>query len=312
MRRVARNGAVSYSHDMRIQLLYNGSVLHTVAIEFSPVTVGRSGANSVVLSAQDVSGHHAVIYADSGGVWLKDLGSSNGTFHNEVAVTEPVQLAPGDAVRFASAVHARVVESDSTAKAAMQLTRDDAPLALPIVHGQLRIPSRPTLELVRSDEEWWLAEDGEQVRRVNVGEVFDVDGVPYRIQPAIGGDDATVRPAAGHPYALSVDLEEGVATLRALQTGAVCTFRTDNRVAFLYALAQRWVADGPGSGRGWLSDEDIATAVWGRSWREQGANNLHVLVHRVREDVEAAGFDRWFVEKRRGRTRVSVQQVQVR
>ncbi len=91
----------------------------------------------------------------------------------------------------------------------------------------------------------------------------------------------------------------------------VCEFDSLPRVALLYALGQRWADDPVGSGRGWLDDSDLLVKVWGREHRQHEPNNLHVLVHRVRKDAEAVGFERFFLQKRGGRTRLRVAAVQL-
>jgi hypothetical protein len=49
------------------------------------------------------------------------------------------------------------------------------------------------------------------------------------------------------------------------------------------------------------------TGVWGRG--RKTANHLNVLVHRLRGQLEEAGFDPWFVEKRRGGIRIRCREV---
>jgi pSer/pThr/pTyr-binding forkhead associated (FHA) protein len=61
------------------------------------ITIGRSDDNIVCLAADSAaSGHHAQIYLEKGEYWLRDLGSSNGTLINDVSVTSPVRIKPGD------------------------------------------------------------------------------------------------------------------------------------------------------------------------------------------------------------------------
>ena len=47
-----------------------------------------------------VSSRHAVIEHRDGGWWLRDLGSTNGTWHNGKRIEAPVQLADGDRILF--------------------------------------------------------------------------------------------------------------------------------------------------------------------------------------------------------------------
>jgi DNA-binding NtrC family response regulator len=70
-----------------------------MAIGARPVIVGANAACDLVLDDPKVSGRHAELRAKPEGVWVKDLGSTNGTFVDAVRVTEAV-AAPGASVRF--------------------------------------------------------------------------------------------------------------------------------------------------------------------------------------------------------------------
>jgi EAL domain-containing protein (putative c-di-GMP-specific phosphodiesterase class I) len=70
----------------------------------SPFRVGRSPDSDLVLRSQSVSGNHARILEEEGGLWLYDLGSTNGTFVNGERIRDKVLLQDGDAVQFAAVV----------------------------------------------------------------------------------------------------------------------------------------------------------------------------------------------------------------
>jgi len=62
--------------------------------------VGRAPANGVSIDGDEfASAQHARIDAGSNGVWIEDLGSTNGTFVNGSRVTSKRLLQPGDVVR---------------------------------------------------------------------------------------------------------------------------------------------------------------------------------------------------------------------
>ncbi len=65
-----------------------------------PVTVGRDTANDVSL-AEDAyaSGLHARFDPRPDGVWVLDVGSTNGTYVNGERLAEPRKLEPGDVIR---------------------------------------------------------------------------------------------------------------------------------------------------------------------------------------------------------------------
>lgn len=63
-------------------------------------TVGRSRDNSLVIDDSFVSGTHAEIVFDGTGWWLIDLGSTNGTFLNQVPIHARTRINDGDIVQF--------------------------------------------------------------------------------------------------------------------------------------------------------------------------------------------------------------------
>jgi hypothetical protein len=64
------------------------------------VTIGRGPLNDLQLLEDDfASGRHALIDPRRDGVWVEDLGSTNGSFVNGVRLASSRRLAPGDIVR---------------------------------------------------------------------------------------------------------------------------------------------------------------------------------------------------------------------
>jgi pSer/pThr/pTyr-binding forkhead associated (FHA) protein len=62
-----------------------------------PVTLGRSSENTIPLDGDEfASGHHARIESQRDGVWILDLGSTNGTFVNGERVEGRRLLHRGD------------------------------------------------------------------------------------------------------------------------------------------------------------------------------------------------------------------------
>jgi len=62
-------------------------------------SLGRTGANTIVLESPKVSRRHALIHLQNiGELWLIDFGSSNGTFLNKRRIHQPVRLSDGDQI----------------------------------------------------------------------------------------------------------------------------------------------------------------------------------------------------------------------
>lgn len=78
-------------------------VIHTpqgrprvVRLEGHDVTFGRSETSTVALDDAYISDHHAKVFLSDGEWRITDLGSTNGTFLNQVKVTSPTPIAAGD------------------------------------------------------------------------------------------------------------------------------------------------------------------------------------------------------------------------
>ena len=69
-------------------------------LDSAPITVGRGAQNDVTLDGDDyASAKHARIEPRRDGVWVEDVGSTNGTYLNGIKLTRPRKLTPGDVVR---------------------------------------------------------------------------------------------------------------------------------------------------------------------------------------------------------------------
>ena len=66
----------------------------------SQLTIGRGRQNDIALAHDDyVSARHARLEPRQDGVWVQDLGSTNGTFLNGTRLERPRRLTQGDIVR---------------------------------------------------------------------------------------------------------------------------------------------------------------------------------------------------------------------
>jgi hypothetical protein len=66
----------------------------------SQLTIGRGRQNDIALSSDEyASARHARLEPRQDGVWVQDLGSTNGTFLNGARLERPRRLTHGDIVR---------------------------------------------------------------------------------------------------------------------------------------------------------------------------------------------------------------------
>jgi adenylate cyclase len=62
-------------------------------------SLGRAGANTIVLESPKASRRHALIHLQNiGELWLIDFGSRNGTFLNRRRIHRPIRLSDGDQI----------------------------------------------------------------------------------------------------------------------------------------------------------------------------------------------------------------------
>jgi len=70
------------------------------SIDSEPLFVGRDAENDLPLVRDEFSsGRHARIEPRRDGVWIEDVGSTNGTYVNGVLLTTPRKLSSGDVIR---------------------------------------------------------------------------------------------------------------------------------------------------------------------------------------------------------------------
>ena len=69
-------------------------------LDAHPLTVGRAVNNDVSMPDDEyASGRHARFEPRRDGVWVEDIGSTNGTFVNGIRLTRERKLTSGDVVR---------------------------------------------------------------------------------------------------------------------------------------------------------------------------------------------------------------------
>jgi pSer/pThr/pTyr-binding forkhead associated (FHA) protein len=85
----------------RVVVLASPTLQPGSAIELtSTAGVGRGAENAIRLDGDTtVSGRHATLDTRADGLWVEDVGSTNGTFVNGARVTSARLLAPGDVIR---------------------------------------------------------------------------------------------------------------------------------------------------------------------------------------------------------------------
>lgn len=318
---------------MDLQVVRDGVILHAIPLSEHPLYLGRGPENDVVITEQTVSSNHASAWVEGGQAWIKDLGSRNGTFVNDVRISAPTAINFGDSIRLGPDMELRVHGEGASSGPPLGLLVEDisSGVRFPLrsdrftvgggAQDSLRIPGAPVQAvtlLAYPDGEVYIGDDeGEEVP-IKPGDTFSVGGHTLRLLALAPTYTATIEAEpARYPYVLKVTLD-GVAGPEAMVYDEVrdTSHRVDaeNRAVLLYVLGKQWLEDRDAGlarpQRGWVSDADVSVGIWGK--RGTGdANALHVLTHRLRRELKKAGFDPWFIEKRRRALRIRVKSVDI-
>ncbi|OYP32945.1 EAL domain-containing protein [Rhodopirellula sp. MGV] len=106
--------------------------LRHLPIDEAEFTVGRKPGCSLKLQFNTVSGKHAVLSLRSGVLYLRDLGSTNGTYVNGERITGEVAVDEEDLIHFAEAPF-RVLRQSPTGQATGTIARNVCDEALALV-----------------------------------------------------------------------------------------------------------------------------------------------------------------------------------
>jgi predicted component of type VI protein secretion system len=103
LRPALAGGAIGQAiHSGRLVVLHSDALEQgdEFALEASALTIGRSRRNDVSIDRDEfASARHVRIEPRRDGVWVHDLGSTNGTHVNGVRIDRPRKLVTGDVVR---------------------------------------------------------------------------------------------------------------------------------------------------------------------------------------------------------------------
>jgi hypothetical protein len=314
---------------MSLFLHQDGREVRAIEIGASPVHLGRETNNSLVFSDVTISNDHATVWSEGGHVWLRDRSSTNGTFVNDTRVRGTVLLHAGDMIRLGTTVTLVLrgrLDSVFTAPQTFLLRDLDTGMGVPVVGDRFYIGSGPNANMkidgseheaaiINHDGELWLETYGDGGPIVIGGE-FRVGNYRLRLEAPDGYQSTIEVIPAEFPYRLTVTLDGAsgaTASLEDTVQGIRHVIAAENRAVLLYVLAkqlleERKKGDAHPGEAGWCNDDDVARDIWGKKGTSD-ANSLHVLVHRLRKEIKKAGFDPWFIEKRRRAIRIALSAV---
>ena len=317
---------------MELKVVREGVILHALPLNEAPMYIGRAPENDLVVTDQTVSSNHACCWLEGSQVWIKDLGSRNGTFVNDVRIQGATPVNRGDNIRLGPDMELQVHGDGLPGGPPQALLVEDqtSGLRFPVRSDRFHIGGGPKDHLpiegaeaaaatliIFADGEVQLGEE-EGEREISPGDTFEVAGHTLKLLALAPTYTATIEAEPSrYPYLLKVTLD-GVsgpeATLIDEREDMSHRVDAENRAILLYVLGKQWAADRkagkPRTERGWCSDADVSVGIWGRKGTSD-ANALHVLTHRLRKELKKSGFDPWFIEKRRRALRIRVKDVTI-
>ena len=169
------------------------------------LTVGRGSDNNVVLGSKQVSRNHALLSVLNGNLYLKDLGSSNGTFINDERLegNKSKQLKTDDKVGFAS--FSFVVSKPVAAT--------DTQQPAPIVADETTPEVEPATEIAPAAE---VDTAAQQTEVADV--VVDESQVALKPTAAIDAEPVGQEPVSPEPVVKKTVVEEILPTDESLET----------------------------------------------------------------------------------------------
>ena len=138
----------------------SGSYFGKIVAVRGRLTIGRGSDCDLVLDEPEMSRRHAVIENSGDGIYLRDLGSANGTFVNGVQVRDAV-LSPDDQIAFDQNRFLLEAPSLPTRDDGAPLAADPADSTITQTMRAVPMPARPPTPAKVADERnkndiWWL------------------------------------------------------------------------------------------------------------------------------------------------------------
>jgi len=295
--------------------------------------VGRASGNDLRINLGTISGDHAILEVRDGGLCVRDLGSTNGTRVKGRKVLGWTRLQVGDTVRFGPDSAWEVVSAASAEDASATTPRvmvvgsgrtfpigEDRFVIGSADAADLRVESLPPVAavIIVEDGARWLIRMGEEQheerQELSTGDEITIGEVQLRYLDELHGRLASTVPerTRSRSYGLGLRLvheRPGEGRIELTSGEDVVAFDgVPNRFVLLLVLARALhgrYPTGCAEVDGWVDDEPIRVALWGKMGSASRYNAaLTKVIYDTRKMIAARGIDPFFIEKSRGRTRL--------
>jgi len=277
-----------------------------------PLTIGRGGSNSVVLSDPSISMEHVRIVRRAKDLLVTDLDSRNGTRIGTCPVHGAASLQPGQTLELAGRVWITPLRdlADGAARMGWALKYGNRPGLLAVPSGRTRLsdlvpglPDSPKRVIEVGRRVLLHGPDG--VCELQNNDIFQLGSVEVRVvRSGVGLVTAPQLPNKSFRWKVSVS---GATTRPSVRiccpvSDTECWFRPAHSATLLMLLATRHQESAPSLG--WAWDDDLRVGLWGRAGLEADPNNLNVVLYRIRRRLQQAGISNGLVIKEPNRTRL--------
>jgi predicted component of type VI protein secretion system len=164
--------------------------------------IGRQEGCAIRLTSRDVSKMHCAIQATAEGLVVRDLGSRNGTLVNDVPVTGPTLVRPGETIRIGPMTFRVVASTPKPAPApehppaSPSATAQPAAAARKTQPAKSQLPAQPPADPLSEDDIAALLTDGVDGLSGDTTVVHGAEGLGGESQAGSRVDAEIVRRAA--------------------------------------------------------------------------------------------------------------------
>ena len=113
------------------------------------VVVGRDEDCHMRIASSLISRKHCTLKGSPSGIWVRDLESQNGTYVNDVAITEPYLMKPGDVLRVGASLFQVPRPRPNLPKQEEGLSDDDISTWLADEEGQTESSAIPDTTVIK-------------------------------------------------------------------------------------------------------------------------------------------------------------------
>jgi diguanylate cyclase (GGDEF)-like protein len=92
--------------------IYGKDIGRKYALDKVQTTIGRGPDNTIVVDMDNVSRAHCKVYSSAAGNYVEDMGSTNGTFCNDLEVTQREKLRNGDFIKIGGVIY-KFIDGDN-------------------------------------------------------------------------------------------------------------------------------------------------------------------------------------------------------